>query len=131
MDEAAIREDREVKLVDGNRQQQQIPRPRLLPGHAPERSEERVNDFRSIVSAQPIISPHQVDWQIIRRQGESDAIDTGFGIAPLRAKACPDQRPRTFGMDVRQGSGSRIAGQQLVAGKVRLAAEVGGVVEPL
>lgn len=128
MDEAGIGSHRQMQLVRRDRQQKHVSGTRPLRGNRTEVMSHAASDSRGIAAAKPVIARNALarDGKDLRHK--ADAVQPGACVASLRTECASDERPRPL-LEMVQISGSRVTGQQIVAGQVRLAAEVRGVLE--
>src|SRR5688500_14449632 len=74
---------------------------------------------------------HGLRWQAISGQAEADTVEPLAGVAALRPEPHAGKSQRPLGMNRGHRSVPRITRQQVVARKMRLAAKIDGVAEPL
>ena len=129
MNEAALGANAKVQLIGCRPHQQQVAVPDARRIDLPKSHLDRSRKFVVVIAAQTIVVTRQPWRQVIGSQAKADTIQSAAGVTALGSKGSADQRQRACRMDRGQGSGSRIAGEKVVAGQVRFAAEIGSVGE--
>lgn len=120
-----------MKLVRRYRQQQQVPGSRCLAADPAKITRQGSLKLGAMVAPQPIVVSSGLNRQLISNDAEPNAIEPVQRVPPLRPIGSADQQSGPFGVHYSHRSGSRVAGQQVIAWQVGLAAEVDGIVEPL
>jgi hypothetical protein len=87
--EADLRPNRQMELIAGNRQQEDIARPWLR--NAPKMNDQSALDFGAMVAAQAIIPADGRIGNCKGRQDQADAIQSRFYASALRSERCSDQ----------------------------------------
>lgn len=130
VDKAPVRLNGEVKLIGSRREQHQVAAAHLFVWDAPKLGVEAACELRQMISSEAVVAPDCLGLNAKGLNDNTNTIQTAFA-ATLREKGHADERSRSRGIiDLHQGSGSGVAGQQIVAGQVRFAAEIRGIVEP-